>query len=113
MWAIMVVPASDIPQGPSESFRIRNGFAGECPLHGADEPFHATVLPETVWISALMLNTEEPQAPSTPLRREDRFIVCPHKPWSAISLHRLHEFLQQPQRRLIRQLLELRQARLA
>jgi len=67
-------------------------FSRQFPLHRANEPLHAPVLPRAPRLDALVPNAQHPQAQPEQTGDQYGFIVCPQKLWSARLLHRLHQF---------------------
>ena len=102
MRTIMVVPATDVPQGAGEITLVCNRLRRQRPLDGSDEPLDSSVLPGASRFGPLVTDSEQVQPPDKPDGYEDRFIIRPQELWSTIPLHQLDQLLEQPPRRFVR-----------
>lgn len=83
----MVVPGPNRLQYPRQVSLVCHRFPRQLPLHRADKPFHAPVLPGTTWVRPLVADAERPQAYPKQPRDKDGLIVRSKEPWSAILRH--------------------------
>ena len=99
----VVVDGSNMLQRSVTRCGILDGTLQQHPLHRADEPFDAAVLPGAARVRALMLDAQEPQPSAQTPRREDGFVVGVQEARAAILTAHGDEVRPNRQRRLIRQ----------
>ena len=99
----VIVDGSNMLQSSVTRRGIVNGVLQQHPLHRADEPFQASVLPGASWIAVLQANPQEAQDQTKSVRREDGFVVGTQELGTAILTACGGEVAPDRQRRFIRQ----------
>lgn len=99
----MIVNRPRVSQGPVERRGILDGLLKQQPLHGADEPFDAPVLPRASRLVVLEANPQEAQGQAKTLRGKDGFVVGAQESRQAILTAHGDEMVPDRQRRLLRQ----------
>lgn len=87
MWAGVVVPGANVPQGGGEIFFVRNWLCRQRSLHCADKPLNPSILPETAGFYALMADAQQPETESEHAGDEYGLIVRPQEFWPTILFH--------------------------
>ena len=102
----MIVDVACVGQCSVQRRGVLNGVVAEQPFDGADEPFHAAVLPRATRLAVLQANPQEAQREEESPRRKDGFVVRPKESGGAIVPTHCAEVAPDRPRRLVRQALE-------
>ncbi len=99
----VIVDRPRVSQRPVERGGILDGMRQQHPLHRADEPLDAAVLPRASRIAVLQANAHQSQHHRKTPRREDGFVIGAQESRAAILTARGSEVAPDRQRRFIRQ----------
>lgn len=102
----MIVDRSDMLQGSITRGGIVNGVLPKQPLHRADEPLDAAVLPGASRLAVLQTNPLEAQEQTKAARSEDGFVISTQPRRESIRPHHGRQLMPYRPCRLVRQPLQ-------
>ena len=81
----MVVPGATLPQRHTQFVPVCDGSSRQFPLHCADEPLNASILPGASGLDALVADSQQPEPKPKPAGDKHGFIVGAYECWSAVG----------------------------